>query len=168
MPWRLRPLCPPSAAVGAVARRSDVSFRTRSGSVDVEARTFEYPEEKAVRRQIADAVSRARRSKGVRGDQLVEAYDGEHGKRSASDLAKATAQKIADHFGGSQLDLFHAVKHAVPSARPANMKPRAKGMKHDKARTKLRAGDIEDWGIQRLLAVAAAVGLKNPRISFDD
>ncbi|WP_262265479.1 hypothetical protein [Microvirga yunnanensis] len=128
--------------------------------------SLQYPEEKAVRKQIVDAVSRARRSKGVRGDQLVEAYDGEHGKRSASDLAKATAQKIADHFGGSQLDLFHAVKHAVPSARPANM--RRKGMKHDKARTKLRAGDIEDWGIQRLLAVAAAVGLKNPRISFDD
>jgi hypothetical protein len=45
---------------------------------------------------------------------------------------------------------------------------RKRGMRHDKARTKLRAGDIEDWGLQRLLAVVAAVGLRNPRITFDD
>ncbi|MBM1170097.1 hypothetical protein [Microvirga arabica] len=109
--------------------------------------------------------SRARRSKGVRSDQLVEAYDGELGKRSASEIAKATAKRIAEHFDGIQLDPVHAVEHAVPSARPANMRKR--GMRHDKARTKLRAGDIEDWGLQRLLAVAA-VGLRNPRITFDD
>lgn len=134
--------------------------------MEIRPASLQYPEEKAVRKQIADAVSRTRRAKGVRGDQLVEAYDCELGKRSASEIVKDTAQKIANHFGGSQLDLFHAVKHAVPSARPANMRKR--GMKHDKARTKLRAGDIEDWGIQRLLAVAAAVGLRNPRIVFDD
>lgn len=33
-------------------------------------------------------------------------------------------------------------------------------MKSEKIRTQLRAGDIEGWGLPRLMAVAASLGLR--------
>lgn len=85
----------------------------------------------------------------LRGDELVARHDAEA-------LERATARQIAAAFEGTAEELCRAVRHRVPSAKPCRMK----GMNSQKIRTQLRAGDIAGWGIDRLLAVAATLGLR--------
>lgn len=92
----------------------------------------------------------------VRGDELVARHYTEAGRRGAEALERATAERIADAFEGAAEDLCRVAKARVPSAKPCRMP----GMNSQKIRTQLRAGDIEGWGLGRLLAVAATLGLR--------
>jgi len=92
----------------------------------------------------------------VRVDELVARHDAEASQRAAGDLERVTAAQIATSFEGTALDLCEAAKDRVPSAKPCGLP----GMNSQKVRTQLRAGDIDGWGLDRLLAVAASLGLR--------
>jgi hypothetical protein len=83
-------------------------------------------------------------------------HDADAGRRAAADLERATAVQIATRFEGTPIDLCRAAKARVPSAKPCRMP----GKNSQRVRTQLRAGDIEGWGLDWLLAVAASLGLR--------
>lgn len=72
-----------------------------------------------------------------------------------SELDRVTAAQIATAFEGP-LDLRRAARIRVLSAKPYRMQ----GMNSQRVRTQLRAGDLDGWGLDRLLAVAASLGLR--------
>ncbi|GJD97488.1 hypothetical protein [Methylobacterium iners] len=115
-----------------------------------------YPEADAARAVIVAGLASARYRMKVRGDDLVARHNAEAGHQAATELERETATQIATSFEGSPIEFCARVKARVPSAKPCRMP----GMNSQRVRTQLRAGDIETWGLDRLLAVAASLGLR--------
>ncbi len=115
-----------------------------------------YPEAAAARAAIVCQLASARYRLRVRGDELVARHDAAAGKAAAAEVGRAAAAQIAAAFTGTPLELSQAARARVPSAKPCRMR----GMNSQRVRTQLRAGDIEGWGLDRLLAVAASLGLR--------
>ncbi len=117
-----------------------------------------YPQEAAVRATIYKAIARERRAQGVRGDQLVELYENAAAEEAATRLRLSVAEQICAQFSGTPMELYFRVRKDVPSAKPCRMG--SGGLGGTEARQQLRIGDIEGWGLKRLLGVAASLGLE--------
>lgn len=119
-----------------------------------------YPEYDRLCRGLAAELMQERRRIGMRGDQVADAYRPEAGRRAQRALQESLARQIARAHAGPRSDFLDAVRARVPSAKPSSLKKRRGGIPGAEARHRLMKGDIEDWGVQRLLAVADALGLE--------
>lgn len=94
---------------------------------------------------------------GVRGDDLVSRHDAPRGRADAAKARDGLAAQLAGAFRGDVLNFCHAVRSAVPSAKPSRM-THPEGMKDPTTRGELRAGNLARWGWDRLFAVAHTLG----------
>lgn len=109
------------------------------------------------RRVLAAAIMGARRLHGVRGDDLVSRHDAPRGRADAAKSRDGLAAQLAGAFRGDVIAFCHAVRSAVPSAKPCRM-PHPEGMRDPTTRGELRAGNLSRWGWDRLFAVANSLG----------
>lgn len=117
-----------------------------------------HGDELAARATLAAAIMGARRLHGVRGDELVARHDAARGRADAEKAKDGLAAQIVGGFRGTVIEFCHAVRGAVPSAKPCRMQGHPPGMKDRATRGELRAGHIAGWGWDRLFAVANSLG----------
>ncbi|TXM95074.1 hypothetical protein [Methylobacterium sp. WL116] len=116
-----------------------------------------HQDEQAARATLVAAIMGACRLHGVRGDDLVARHAAARGRADAAKSRDGLAAQLAGAFRGDVLQFCHAVRGAVPSAKPSRM-PHPEGMTDPTTRGELRAGNLARWGWDRLFAVANSLG----------